>query len=396
MDFQYTPEQDAFRLRVRSWLAEHLPSELKVEDAMDERVAPNREIFDKRMAWHKQLYQAGWIGLAWPKEYGGQGAELMEQIIYNEEYAHARAPILPGYVGLGLAGPTIAQWGSEEQKQYFLPRILQGELVWCQGYSEPGSGSDLASLQTRAVEDGDEFVVNGQKVWTSGAQYADWMVLLARTDPEAPKHRGISYFLLDMKTPGVSVRPLVLLNGHSHFNEVFFEDVRIPKANLLGPKNEGWKVAITTLMFERSAAGGGGGGSQIRRLAELAKQVEIDGRPAWQHSWVRQRLAAFEIEKEALKYTRLRSLTRQLRGQPPGPEGSILKLAGSELGVRIAAFASELLGPYALLEAETQAVPDAPRWLNRVLSARQYTIAGGTSEIQHNIIGERVLGLPKG
>ena len=396
MDFQYTPEQDAFRLRVRSWLAEHLPSELKVEDAMDERVAPNREIFDKRMAWHKQLYQAGWIGLAWPKEYGGQGAELMEQIIYNEEYAHARAPILPGYVGLGLAGPTIAQWGSEEQKQDFLPRILQGELVWCQGYSEPGSGSDLASLQTRAVEDGDEFVVNGQKVWTSGAQYADWMVLLARTDPEAPKHKGISYFLLDMKTPGVSVRPLVLLNGHSHFNEVFFEDVRIPKANLLGPKNEGWKVAITTLMFERSAAGGGGGGSQIRRLAELAKQVEIDGRPAWQHSWVRQRLAAFEIEKEALKYTRLRSLTRQLRGQPPGPEGSILKLAGSELGVRIAAFASELLGPYALLEAETQAVPDAPRWLNRVLSARQYTIAGGTSEIQHNIIGERVLGLPKG
>ena len=396
MDFQYTPEQDAFRLRVRSWLAEHLPSELKVEDAMDERVAPNREIFDKRMAWHKQLYQAGWIGLAWPKEYGGQGAELMEQIIYNEEYAHARAPILPGYVGLGLAGPTIAQWGSEEQKQHFLPRILQGELVWCQGYSEPGSGSDLASLQTRAVEDGDEFVVNGQKVWTSGAQYADWMVLLARTDPEAPKHKGISYFLLDMKTPGVSVRPLVLLNGHSHFNEVFFEDVRIPKANLLGPKNEGWKVAITTLMFERSAAGGGGGGSQIRRLAELAKQVEIDGRPAWQHSWVRQRLAAFEIEKEALKYTRLRSLTRQLRGQPPGPEGSILKLAGSELGVRIAAFASELLGPYALLEAETQAVPDAPRWLNRVLSARQYTIAGGTSEIQHNIIGERVLGLPKG
>ena len=396
MDFQYTPEQDAFRLRVRSWLAEHLPSELKVEDAMDERVAPNREIFDKRMAWHKQLYQAGWIGLAWPKEYGGQGAELMEQIIYNEEYAHARAPILPGYVGLGLAGPTIAQWGSEEQKQYFLPRILQGELVWCQGYSEPGSGSDLASLQTRAVEDGDEFVVNGQKVWTSGAQHADWMVLLARTDPEAPKHKGISYFLLDMKTPGVSVRPLVLLNGHSHFNEVFFEDVRIPKANLLGPKNEGWKVAITTLMFERSAAGGGGGGSQIRRLAELAKQVEIDGRPAWQHSWVRQRLAAFEIEKEALKYTRLRSLTRQLRGQPPGPEGSILKLAGSELGVRIAAFASELLGPYALLGAETQAVPDAPRWLNRVLSARQYTIAGGTSEIQHNIIGERVLGLPKG
>ncbi len=396
MDFQYTPEQEAFRLRVRNWLVKHLPPELKVEDAMDERVAPNREIFDKRMAWHKKLYQAGWVGLAWPKEYGGQGAELMEQLIYNEEYAQARAPILPGYVGLGLAGPTIAQWGTEEQKHNFLPRILKGELVWCQGYSEPGSGSDLASLQTRAVEDGDDFIVNGQKVWTSGAQYADWMVLLARTDPEAPKHKGISYFLLDMNTPGVSVRPLVLMNGHSHFNEVFFEDVRIPKANLLGPKNEGWKVAITTLMFERSAAGGGGGGSQIRRLAELAKRVKIDGKPAWQQTWVRQRLAAFEIEKEALKYTRLRSLTRQLKSQPPGPEGSILKLASSELGVRISAFVSELLGPYALLEAGTDTVPDAPRWLNRVLSARQYTIAGGTSEIQHNILGERVLGLPKG
>ena len=202
MDFQYTPEQDAFRLRVRSWLAEHLPSELKVEDAMDERVAPNREIFDKRMAWHKQLYQAGWIGLAWPKEYGGQGAELMEQIIYNEEYAHARAPILPGYVGLGLAGPTIAQWGSEEQKQYFLPRILQGELVWCQGYSEPGSGSDLASLQTRAVEDGDEFVVNGQKVWTSGAQYADWMVLLAPDRPRGAQTQGHQLFSAGHENPG--------------------------------------------------------------------------------------------------------------------------------------------------------------------------------------------------
>jgi alkylation response protein AidB-like acyl-CoA dehydrogenase len=222
------------------------------------------------------------------------------------------------------------------------------------------------------------------------------MVLLARTDPDAPKHQGISYFLLEMKTPGVTVRPLVLMNGHRHFNEVFFEEVRVPREQLLGPKNEGWKVAITTLMFERSFAGGGGHGAQVRRLAALAKQVRIDGRPAWEQGWVRQKLAQFAIENEALKYTAQRNLTRQLKGQPPGPEGSMLKLCGSELGVRIANFATELLGSYALLETPTEIVPDAPRWLNRALSARQYTIAGGTSEIQHNIIGERVLGLPKG
>jgi alkylation response protein AidB-like acyl-CoA dehydrogenase len=396
MDFQYTPEQEVFRQEVRSWLEANLPSDLCVDDAMDERVARDRETFEKRIAWHKKLYEAGWVGLAWPQEYGGRGASLIEQIIYNEEYSRARAPILPGYIGLQLAGPTLIHWGTEEQKKQFLPRILGGNDVWCQGYSEPGSGSDLASLQTRAVDMGDHFIVNGQKVWTSGAQYADWMVLLARTNPEAPKHKGISYFLLEMKSPGVTVRPLVLMNGHSHFNEVFFEDVRIPKPHLLGPQNEGWKVAITTLMFERGGASGSGHSSQVRRLATLAKQVMINGQPAWEQDWVRQKLATFASECEALKYTRLRSLTRQLKGQPPGPEGSILKLGGSELGVRIAAFASELLGPYALINDSTDIVPDAPRWLNRVLSARQYTIAGGTSEIQHNIIGERVLGLSKG
>jgi alkylation response protein AidB-like acyl-CoA dehydrogenase len=363
---------------------------------MDERVAGDRETFERRVTWQKKLNAAGWVGLSWPKQYGGRGVTLMEQIIFNEEYGRVRAPVLPGYMGVSLAGPTIMQWGTEEQKRRFLPRILNADDIWCQGYSEPGAGSDLAGLQTRAVDMGDHFVINGQKVWTSGAQFAQWMVLLARTDPDAPKHQGISYFLLEMKTPGVTVRPLVLMNGHRHFNEVFFEEVRVPREQLLGPKNEGWKVAITTLMFERSFAGGGGHGAQVRRLAALAKQVRIDGRPAWEQGWVRQKLAQFAIENEALKYTAQRNLTRQLKGQPPGPEGSMLKLCGSELGVRIANFATELLGSYALLETPTEIVPDAPRWLNRALSARQYTIAGGTSEIQHNIIGERVLGLPKG
>jgi alkylation response protein AidB-like acyl-CoA dehydrogenase len=219
---------------------------------------------------------------------------------------------------------------------------------------------------------------------------------LVRTDPEAPKHHGISYLLVDMKTPGVEVRPLVLLNGHRHFNEVFFTDVAVPKENLVGPLNQGWKVAITTLMFERSGAGGRDHALQIARLFELAKQLPSRQEPAWNDSHIRQQLAQLAIDAKALQVTRLRSLTRRLRGEPPGPEGSILKLFGSELAVRISDFAATLLGPSATIEAETEAVPDAARWFHRVLGARQYTIAGGTSEIQRNIIGERVLGLPKG
>jgi len=396
MDFQYTPEQEAYRTKVRSWLAANLPKELCVDDPRDERIAPDYDTFIKRRAWQRQMYEAGWVGIAWPKQYGGQGADLMEQVIFDEEYTDAHAPVLPGYAGIALCGPTLMQWGTDEQKERFLQRTLSGEVIWCQGYSEPGAGSDLAGLQTRAVDMGDYFVVNGQKVWTSGAQYADWIFMLVRTDPNAPKHNGISYILVDMKTPGITVRPLVLANGHAHFNEVFFEDVHVPKVNLVGPQNEGWKVTITTLMFERSIAGGGNFTDQVQRLAELAHRVQINGRPAWEQSWVRQKLAHLLIECESLKFTRLRTLTRQLKGLPPGPEGSMLKLCGSELGVRIALFASEMLGDQCLLNQPTEEVPDAPRWYNRVLSARQYTIAGGTSEIQHNIMGERVLGLPKG
>ena len=396
MDFHYTAEQEAFRQELRRWLAANLPRDLCVDDPTDERVAPDRATFERRVQWQRTMFEAGWVGIAWPQQYGGGGAGLIEQVIFDEEYSRARAPVLPGYSGVALCGPTLMQWGTNEQKQHFLPRILNADDIWCQGYSEPGAGSDLAGLQTRAADMGDFFIVNGQKVWTSGAQYADWIFMLVRTDPNAPKHKGISYLLVDMKTPGITVRPLVLANGHAHFNEVFFEDVRVPKANLVGPQNEGWKVAVTTLMFERTIAGGGNYKEQVQRLAALARQVPIDGQPAWEQPWVRQKLAQLLIECESLKYTRLRGLTRQLRGQPPGPEGSMLKLCGSELGVRIAQFASELLGANAIINEPTEVVPDAPRWFNRVLSARQYTIAGGTSEIQRNIIGERVLGLPKG
>ena len=395
MDFQYTPAQEAFRREVRGWLEQNLPADLCVDDAFDERVAADRATFERRVAWQRKLYDSRWVGISWPAQYGGRDATLMEQIIFDEEYFRARAPVLPGYSGVNMAGPTIIEWGTEEQKRRFLPRILSGEDIWCQGYSEPGAGSDLASLATRAEDRGDHFVVNGQKVWTSAAQFADWIYVLVRSDPTAPKHRGISYLLADMTTPGITVRPLVLMNGHRHFNEVFFVDVRVPKENLIGRQNEGWKPAMTTLMYERKSGGGRGYTEQLVRLRTLAAELSVSGRPAWEDPLVRQGFAQLWIDATCLRYTRLRNITRQLRGEPPGPEGSILKLFGSELGVRIADFAGELLGPRVLINRPSEAVPDAPRWYNRVVSARQYTIAGGTSEIQRNIIGERVLGLPK-
>ena len=314
-------------------------------------MAPDRDILEKRIAWQKKMHAAGWVGISWPKEYGGRGSSFMQQVIFDEEYFRARAPILPGASAINLLGPTLIQCGTEAQKKRHLPRILAGEERWCQGFSEPGAGGDLASLRTRAVDAGDHFVVNGQKVWTSGAHFADWCFLLVRTDPEAPKHHGISYLLVDMKTPGVTVRPLVLLNGHRHFNEVFFEDVKVPKENLVGELNEGWKVAITTLMFERSGAGGRDHAAQIARLTELAKQFPNRQEPAWNESHIRQQLAQLAIDVKALQVTRLRGLTRRLRGEPPGPEGSILKLFGSELALRIADFSSTLLGPYATVDA---------------------------------------------
>ena len=395
MDFHYTEEQEAFRRDIRQWLAANLPRELCVDDPTDERVAPDRPTFERRVEWQRTMYKAGWVGISWPREYGGRGATLMEQVIFDEECFRARAPVLPGYSGIGMAGPTLIEWGTEGQKRRFLPRILAADDVWCQGFSEPGAGSDLAGLRTRAEDKGDHYLVNGQKVWTSGAQFADWIYLLVRTDPSAPRHRGITYLLVDMKTPGITVRPLVLMNGHQHFNEVFFVDAAVPKANLVGAPGQGWKIAMTTLMYERKAGGGRGHDDQIARLGELAHQVKTAGAPAWDNAVVRQRFAQLLIEAAAFKYTRYRNLTRQLRGESPGPEGSILKLFGSELGVRIADFAGELLGPRVLLNQASPDVPDGARWYNRVVSARQYTIAGGTSEIQRNIIGERVLGLPK-
>jgi alkylation response protein AidB-like acyl-CoA dehydrogenase len=393
MDFNYSSEDEAFRAEFRAWLEKNRQYAIPLREALADEADGD---WDARLRWHRKLNEGGWIGLNWPKEYGGRGATLMQNLIYEQELERA-GTIVP-FVGFGvsLLGPTLIHWGTEEHKRRHVPKILTAEEIWCQGYSEPNSGSDLASVQTRAVEDGDYFIVNGSKIWTSAAHHADWIFLLTRTDTEAPKHKGITYLLVDMKTPGVEVRPLVQMTGARGFNQVFFEDVRVPKTNIVGQKNQGWHVAITTLMFERSGNHDRGMMRQVRELTALAKRLVRNGQSAWDDTGVRQRIAQFAMEVEAIKYTAFRNLTRQLKGLPPGPEGSLMKLCATELGLRMAMFAMELLGPYSQLESGAVFAIDHGVWSHRMLAARGPTIYAGTNQIQHNIIGERVLGLPKG
>lgn len=394
MDFDYTPQEEAFRQELRSWLETNLSKGYGPEtfEQLDQD-----ERFQIQLAWQKQLHSAGWVGIHWPKEYGGRGATVIEQSIYQHEMARVRAPGIANMLGINIVGPTIMHWGTEEQKLRYIPKILSGDEVWCQGYSEPGSGSDFASLQTRAVEDGDYFVINGQKVWTSYAHKAQRCILVVRSDPHAPKHKGLSYLLVDMKSPGITVRPLVQITGDAEFNEVFFEDVRVPKANLVGEKNQGWQVAVTTLMFERANFGMVYQiEPMLKQLGDLATRLRLNGHTAAEDSDVRQKIAQFYTESQAIKYNGFRQLTRQLRGEPPGPEGSIGKLAGSELHLRIAHFATELLGPFGQIALGEEKGLDNGYWSRRALASRLYTIAGGTSEVMRNIIGDRVLAMPKG
>ncbi len=396
MDFKFSAQDEAFRQEFRSWLEANLAKDHKPQEYVD-AMHDEADNWQHRLEWHRKMHSGGWVGISWPKEYGGRGASLIQQVIYQEELARSNPPPLVNGLGIMLVGPTIMHWGTDEQKKRYIPKILSAEEIWCQGYSEPNAGSDVASLQTRAVEEGDYFIINGQKVWTSDAHHADWCILLTRTDPNAPKHKGISYILVDMHSPGVTVRPLVQITGDANFNEVFFEDVKVPKKNLIGEKNQGWQVAITTLMFERSGIGGGRDMlGQVRELKRVATAVKRNGASAWDDADVRQKISQFACEALAIKYTGYRQITRRLKGLPPGPEGSVLKLCASELNLRMNKFAMELLGPYSQLAYNAPMAIDKGRWSYRMLASRALTIAGGTSEIQHNIIGERVLGLPKG
>jgi alkylation response protein AidB-like acyl-CoA dehydrogenase len=396
MDFSFSAEEEGFRQDLREWLKNNLPPgwgtpAFKMPKG-DERVEFLR-------GWQRKMYEGGYLGLSWPKAYGGRGASMIELAIFNEEMARVEAPGPLNVLGLSMAGPTIIVHGTEEQKNRYLRKILNCDEIWCQGFSEPGSGSDVASIRTRAELRGDEFVVNGQKVWTSLAQIADWCMLLVRTDPQAPKHRGMSYILVDMNSPGITVRPLRQMTGESEFNEVFFEDVHVPRANLVGELNNGWGVALTTLMNERGTASFG---TQARfrivyeNLVVLAKKSAVNGRPALQDPVIRQQLAQHLIDVEILKYNCFRNFTRLLRGGTPGPEGSVLKLWWSELNQRMQETAMTLQGPYGQLLRDSPWVVESGRWQHNFLRSRANTIEAGTSEIQRNIIAERVLQMPKG
>jgi alkylation response protein AidB-like acyl-CoA dehydrogenase len=394
VELRFTPDEEAFRLQARAWLEANVPRTRRPEIA---DLAGRRE-YD--MAWQRAMFDAGWAGINWPTEYGGRGASLMEQLVWYEEYARVNAPdVTTGFVGLKHAGPTLIARGSEEQKAFHLPRILRGDVVWCQGFSEPNAGSDLASLQTRAVVEGDELVVTGQKIWTSFAQIAEYQELLVRTDPAAPKHKGITWVICEMGLPGMEIRPIKTLAGNNDFSEVFYDGVRIPLRNVVGEVNDGWRVAMATLSFERGTAFMSEQVRQARRVDELVELARSRPGPGGQaravdDDEIARRLARVKAEVEAMRAMTYRSLSLAARTGMPGPEASMIRLFFSELVQRIDVLALDILGAETTREfaADGSALGG---WGERYLTGLSQTIGGGTKEIQRNIIGERGLGLPR-
>ncbi|MEJ2205786.1 MAG: acyl-CoA dehydrogenase family protein [Gemmatimonadota bacterium] len=393
-DIDLAPEDEAFRDEVRVFLDANLPAGWGTSAYRGPRDEAGRIAFQRE--WHRRLHEAGLVAIAWPEAYGGRGAGFVQQMIYNTEMARRRAPDPINRSAIAYIGPTIIQWGSDWQKEHFLPRILTAEDVWCQGFSEPGAGSDLAALRTHARLEGDEFVVTGHKVWTSKAHYADWCYVLVRTDLNAPKHEGISCLLVDMRSPGITIRPIRQISGGSEFNEVFLDEVRVPRRCLVGALNQGWRVATSTLSYERA---GLSRTSRIERrldiLIALARELTVDGRPTFEDAAVRDRLVRFAVKVEALRHLSARVSAANLRGAAPGPEVSIAKLLTSELDQAMADFGMDLAGPYAaLVKGSARAIKGGNVPLSYLIM-RAATIGGGTSEIQRNVIAERVLGLPK-
>ncbi len=382
MDLTLSPKEEAFRDELRSWLEANHPGQ---EPQGDEAA------FEFRRAWQRKLNEAGLAGVSWPKDYGGRGATLIEQAIFNEEVVRARTPTVANVLGLAMGGPTVIAHGTEEQKHRYLPQILSADEIWCQGFSEPESGSDLASLKTRAVRDGDEWVVTGQKVWTTFAHHAKWCMLVARTDTDAPKHKGLTYFLMDMEQDAVQVRPLVQITGEAEFNELFIEEARIPDQNIVGGEGNGWAVAITTLMHERATLAFGLQVSvqiALRELREHARSSRgLNGGAASEDPVIRQRLAQLMIEAEVLRLNAYRSLSATMRSGVPGPEGSLGKWHWSEVNQALTELAMDIAGPRAMTADHD--------WTYRFLRARANSIEGGTTEILKNIVAERVLGLPR-
>src|SRR5215469_9887331 len=393
MDLNLNQEELAFRDELRAWLKANVPADWEEhrEESLEKR-------FEFLKRWQRKLYDGGWAGISWPKEYGGRGAGLMQQVIFWQEMALAQAPPLANVLGLGIIGPTIIAFGTEEQKKRYLAKMLSAEEIWCQGFSEPDAGSDLANVRCEARLDGDHYIVNGQKVWNSYGWAADWCELVVRTDPAADKHKGLSVLLVDMKSKGVDVRPLKQMTGESEFNEIFFHDVQVPTANVVGKVNQGWSVAMGTLMHERGTFGAGLQVTYKRnmeRLIELARKTPRNGHTAAEDPIVRQKLAQLYAEIEIMRANQMRAFSRISATGVPGPEGSIQKIFWSELNQRFQQVAQELLGPYGQLEAGDDHAIDNGTWAYGYLRSRGNTIEAGTSEIQRNIIGHFVLGLPK-
>lgn len=392
MDIRFTPEEEQFRLEARGWLEANAPKTARPKGLEAQR--------DYELSWQRTLFDAGYAGINWPKEYGGRGASLMEQLIWFEEYARVGAPeTKTHFVGLKHAGPTLIACGSPEQKQFHLPKILRGDVVWCQGFSEPNAGSDLANLQAKAVIDGDDLVVTGQKIWTSFGHIAAYQELLVRTDPDAPKHKGITWIICPMGLPGMDVRPITTLTGDTEFCEVFYDSVRIPMANIVGGLNNGWATAMATLSFERGTAFLSEQVRLARRvdeLVQLARRVPGTGGRgrAIDDDEILRRLAQARAEVEAMRAMTYRSVSQAARTGIPGAEASLIRLFFSELTQRVDVLALDILGDTAMthFEAEESA---ASRWTLSWLTGLSQTIGGGTKEIQRNIIGDRYLGLPR-
>ncbi len=391
MDFRLSPAEARFQREVHEWLVANLPAGWGTADYRKPEEPAEKVRFARR--WQGKLHEGGWAGLHWPREYGGRGATPIEQFLFAEEYTRVGAPAMIDIgVGPALVGPTLIHHGTEAQKRRFLRPILTGDEVWCQGFSEPNAGSDLAACRTRAELRGQVFHVTGQKIWTSYARFADWCILVVRTDVHAPKHKGLSFLLVDMKSPGITIRPLVEMTGVAWFNEVFFDDVRVPREQMVGELNQGWQIAITTLAHER-----GGSAPHARLAGEMHDVLELARRvgTARDRRW-RQRLAQSFIETEILRLLAYKQVTDLMREGHPGPEGSYLKLVWSETDVRMKELALEMEGPYgALARGSAQAI-DGGRWEYEYLWSRAATIYAGTSEVQRNVIAQRVLGLPRG
>ncbi len=389
MDFVFTAAEEAFRREVRGWLEAHVPAWWRNPEVGED----DEDQFERLRTWHQQLYDAGYVGAAWPKEYGGAGRTQVENAILQEELVKMQAPPTVNGLGIGLCGPALIHHGTEAQRERFLRPMLRAEEMWCQGYSEPGAGSDLANVQTRAVLRGDRYVVNGQKIWTSQAHRADWNFCLVRTDPDAPKHGGIGFLLIDMKSPGIEVQPILQINGQRGFSQVFYQDVEVPAANMVGKPTEGWRVANTVLGYERGAGTLSRSAAFQRSLSDLiklARERRRTGDPR-----VRQQIAQHAIEVEILRLHGLRQLTALARGESHGPESSIQKVYYSELDQRVSRTGNDLLGPYGQLWRDSRLAPWEGRWGTREISTRAGSIYSGTNQIQRNIIAERVLGLPR-